>query len=154
MISRQVYQRVNEEAWVDDNAVERFILCEPREHGSFAVHPWNYAEIATLFPQASSYLITLSGLFFALVFPSMVMILSARFQEHRAHVLGLVTSGGLLIFMLTNAAIGVFCEQLSVRYSYLIMVLCVGVGLLLRRQIERREVAVRLFSALGPQNKP
>ena len=94
--------------------------------------------LALLSPHIAPYLMALSGLFFALIFPSMVMVLNQCYQEHRAHILGVVISGALLIFMLTNALIGAFCEHISVRYSYLVMILCVCLALILRRALELR----------------
>jgi len=93
--------------------------------------------LAMLEPSLSGYPLALSGAFFALVFPSVLMSLSLRYPEHRAHVLGLVISGALGVFMLMNALIGAFCEHISVRFSYLIMLSCVGLALLLQRRVLR-----------------
>jgi hypothetical protein len=64
------------------------------------------------------------------------MVLNQRYQAHRAHILGVVISGALLIFMLMNALIGAFCEHISVRYSYLVMAACVGLALMIRSRLE------------------
>lgn len=93
--------------------------------------------IALCVPYTAGYYLALSGLFFALVFPCMVLTLSQRFSEHRAHILGLVISGALGVFMLINALIGIFCEQISVRYSYLIMIFCVSLALFFKRVLTR-----------------
>jgi len=87
-------------------------------------------------PHIAGYCLALSGLSFALIFPSAVMVLNQRYQAHRAHILGVVISGALLIFMLMNALIGAFCEHISVRYSYLVMAACVGLALMIRSRLE------------------
>jgi uncharacterized protein YrrD len=68
----------------------------------------------------------------------MVMTLNAYFQEHRAHILGLVVSGGLTLFMALNALVGFISERASIRVAYSVMCVSALTALLCARLIRAR----------------
>ncbi len=48
------------------------------------------------------YLISVSGLFFSVIFPTLVMVLNAFFVQHQTHILGIVASTALMIYLCFN----------------------------------------------------
>jgi fucose permease len=59
------------------------------------------------------YLIAVSGLFFSVIFPTLVMVLNQFFHQHKAHILGIVASTALMIYLCFNGVIGYVNDHFS-----------------------------------------
>lgn len=93
--------------------------------------------LGLLFPHLCGVFFALSGLSFALTFPMMLMSFNQACSTHQAHVLGVVISGALLVFISVNTLIGVWCSQVSVKSSYSLMIGCSLIALASHLTIER-----------------
>lgn len=69
-------------------------------------------------------IISISGLFFAIIFPTMVLTLSQVYKKNVSYITGLVVTVGSFIGMLINLLIGFLNDVIGVYKTYYIMPTC------------------------------
>ncbi|KGM94006.1 MFS transporter [Clostridium novyi A str. 4552] len=74
--------------------------------------------------QSGIIMISISGLFFAIVFPTMVVTLSHVFKKNVSYITGLVVTVGSFIGMIMNLLIGFLNDIIGVYKTYYIMPAC------------------------------
>ncbi|QGU96756.1 MFS transporter [Clostridium bovifaecis] len=69
-------------------------------------------------------IISISGLFFAITFPTIVLSISKVFKNNTAYITGLVIAASSFISMMINLLIGAMNDYLGVYQSYYIIPIC------------------------------
>ena len=82
-------------------------------------------------------LISISGVFFAIVYPTTILLLQNFFEHNISRVVAMVTMTASGVSMVFGYVIGALSDLIGVRISYYIMPLSLGVALILMVKISR-----------------
>ncbi|CAG7838761.1 Protein TsgA [Clostridium haemolyticum] len=80
--------------------------------------------VGLILGQSGIIIIAISGIFFAIVFPTMVVTISHVFEKNVSYITGLVVTVGSFIGMLMNLLIGALNDIIGVYKAYFIMPIC------------------------------
>lgn len=69
-------------------------------------------------------IIALAGLFYSILYPTLMLSISDVFQESAAYAIGLILMSGTLIAMLVNLLMGIANDRLGVQPAFLIISIC------------------------------
>ncbi len=86
--------------------------------------------LGLILPSPYEILLAISGIFFSVIFPSMVIVLNGFFKKYQSHILGIVASFALLIYLLFNGFIGYFNDHYSKEYSFYLMPISMCIALI------------------------
>jgi fucose permease len=86
--------------------------------------------LGLVLPSPYEILLSISGCFFSVIFPSLVMILNRFFKSYQSHILGIVAAFALLIYLLFNGFIGYFNDHYSKAYSFYFMPMSMTIALI------------------------
>ncbi|KOA20064.1 protein TsgA [Clostridium homopropionicum DSM 5847] len=82
--------------------------------------------IGVIFGESSMIIVSISGLFFSITFPTLVLSISKVFKQNISYITGIVITAGSLMSMLVNLLIGVMNDLIGVYKTYYVIPICLG----------------------------
>jgi fucose permease len=103
--------------------------------------------VGILFGEAGLMLFSVAGLFYSIIYPTIITTAHGVFREAASYATGLMLMCGTLIAMIVNMAIGIANDVIGVYYSYYSIAICITITtiaiLFIKRNVEIVEVKAR-----------
>jgi len=82
--------------------------------------------IGLILGESTMVIISISGLFFSITFPTLILSISKVFKQNTSYITGIVITAGSLMSMLVNLLIGVMNDLIGVYKTYYLIPICLG----------------------------
>lgn len=105
-----------------------------------------FSTVGILLGEAGLIIFSIAGLFYSIIYPTIIMTAHTVFKEAASYATGLILMCGTLIAMVVNMLMGVANDVIGVYYSYYSIAICIAITtlsiLFIKRKVETVEVKV------------
>lgn len=82
--------------------------------------------VGLIFGESTMAVVSISGIFFSITFPTLVLSISKIFKKNISYITGIVITAGSLMSLLVNMLIGVMNDLIGVYKTYYLIPICLG----------------------------
>jgi len=75
-------------------------------------------------------MVSISGIFFSICFPTLIVIISNTFKQNTSYIIGIIMTFALTINMLLNILIGLFNDQYGTFITFFLIPICLFISLI------------------------
>lgn len=103
-----------------------------------------FSTVGIVLGEAGLILFSVAGLFYSIIYPTIIMTAHIVFKEAASYAIGLILMCGTLIAMVVNMLMGVANDVIGVYYSYYSIAICIAITTLtiffIKQSVETLEV--------------